>query len=584
MKKFHNFLAVCMIVCLAGLIGTAKAQNDPIFSEDFAALTGSGTQQCEASNSEITNTLSDYLPGWTGVKVYSAAGKVKLGTSSVAGAITTAPFDANGSIRIVFDARCWNGSDATTMTVTVGSNVYEVTGLPNTGSSSNVECDLATFEVIASASGSTTITFTGDKRIFLDNISVYPATSPAVAVNGTTTFTNVGVNEACNTTLVATGYNLTAGGTTTIAISGDSQFTTTATTAANDDLMTEDGVEIPVAFTAAEAGTYNATLTLTNSDLSEPVTVALSATVIDITEVATIAELRNLIDWSNVDTNFTDDTFYKYTGHAYVTQTFRSGSYNKWMQDATGAIQLYDPSFHLTNVSQGQEITNVVGKLANYYGYLELNVQAGINNSDINAFPTTVPEPLDITLSQLQDKSYMDGIQGQLVRVNCVTFSATGNFERQIRYVVSDGTTTDTAVYFTGQYDTYVGEEIPTSEVSVVGVTQITAAYSNGYGTPRVDSRYYILPREMGACAGVAENEQANVNVYPNPTANNVTLEIANPVTHVAIYNMLGELVDSQAVAAGSNVVRMSQLTHGVYFLRIFNGNELVGTAKVVRN
>ena len=584
MKKIFTLFVLALIT-----IFTLSAQNDPIFSEDFSGVTGSGTQQCEAANGTITNSLDTYLqqPGWTGDYVYPANGKLKLGTGSNNGWIETPALDlsAVGSIRIVFDARAWNtnnGTDGTTMTVTVNSTAYTVEGLPNSGSTQNVECDLTTFEVIAAGGGATTIRFEGTPRAFIDNIAVYAATEPTISVQGNTTFSNVSVNQACTSTLTAHGYNLTAGGTTTVSISGDTQFATTATTAANDDLMSDDGVAIPITFSADAAGNYAATLTLTNDDYTA--TVALTATVITITDVPTIAGLRALIDNSDVNANVTDTSaFYRYTGHGYVTQVFKTGSYTKWIQDETGAIQLYDPDAHLTNVSVDQEITNVIGHISNYFGYTEFKVMAGIANADINAFPSSTPAPIVVTLAQLQDQEYMDGIQGQLIKLENVTFNETGTFTKQIRYTVNQNGVTDTAVYFTGQYDTQVGADIPTTACDVVGVNMRTAAYSNGYGSPRVESRYYILPKTIDDGTLVNENPALQTKVYPNPTSGNVTLEINGEATHAAIYNMMGELVDSQAINNGANTIKMSQLSQGVYFICIFNGNEMVGKTKVVR-
>ena len=584
MKKIFTLFVLALMT-----VFTLSAQNDPIFSEDFSGVTGSGTQQCEAANGTITNSLDTYLqqPGWTGDYVYPANGKLKLGTGSNNGWIETPALDlsAVGSIRIVFDARAWNtnnGTDGTTMTVYVNSIAYTVEGLPNSGSTSNVECDLTTFEVIAAGGGATTIRFEGSPRAFIDNIAIYAATDPTISVQGTTTFHNVGINQACTSTLTAHGYNLTEGGTTTISISGDTQFATTATTASNDDLMSEDGVTIPISFSADAAGSYAATLTLANDDYTA--TVALTATVIAITDVPTIAGLRALIDNSDVNANVTDTTaFYRYTGQGYVTQVFKTGSYTKWIQDETGAIQLYDPDGFLTNVSLDQEITNVIGHISNYYGYTEYKVLSGITNADINAFPTTVPAPIVVTLEQLQDQTYMDGIQGQLIKLENVTFNETGTFTKQIRYTVNQNGATDTAVYFTGQYDTQVGADIPTVACDIIGVNMRTAAYSNGYGSPRVESRYYILPKTIDDGSLVNENPALQAKVYPNPTSGDITLEINGQATHAAIYNVMGELVDSQSVNDGVSTIKMSQLTSGVYFICIFNGNEMVGKTKVVR-
>lgn len=587
MKKCNNFLMVLATIVLCLGVSFASAQ-EPLFSEDFSGVTGSGTQQCEANGSTITNTLDNFLqqPGWSGDYVYPANGKVKLGTGSANGWIETPAIDLNGvgSIRIVFDARAWNtnnASDGTTMTVTVNGTSYLVEGLANSGSTQDVQCDLTTFEVIAAGGGSTTIRFEGSPRAFLDNVAVYAATDPTISVQGTTSFTNVPVNQQCSSNLTVKGFNLTAGGTTEVALSGDSQFTISASSYSNDDLMSEDGVSLPFIFSAAEAGSYTATLSLTNSDAAA--TVTLSATVIEITEVPTIADLRALINNSDVNQNYTDSVFYKYTGHGFVTQVFKSGSSTKWIQDESGAIQLYDPDGYLSNVAQGMEITNVVGKMVNYYGYVEMNVQSALATTDINAFPTNIPEALAITLEQLQDQTYMDAIQGQLVKLENVTFSATGTFTKQTRYVLSQGGVTDTAVYFTGAYDTQVGADIPTTACNIIGVNMRTAAYSAGYGTPRVDSRYYILPREFAPVTGISENGTTRVSVYPNPASDNVTLTIGGDATTVSVYNVMGTLVSTQPVSCGANTVNMSSLPAGVYFLRITNGNEAVGTVKVVR-
>lgn len=583
MKKIFTLFVLALMT-----VFTLSAQNDPIFSEDFSGVTGSGTQQCDASGTAFNNTtLASALPGWSSYKCYPANGKVKVGTSSENGWIETPAIDLSGvgSIRIVFEARAWNtnnANDGSTMTVTVNSTAYTVEGLPNSGATSNVECDLATFEIISAGGGATTIRFEGSPRAFIDNIAIYAATDPTISVQGTTAFHNVGINQACTSTLTAHGYNLTEGGTTTISISGDTQFATTATTASNDDLMSDDGVAIPISFSADAAGSYTATLTLTNDDYTA--TVALTATVIAITDVPTIAGLRALIDNSDVNANVTDTTaFYRYTGQGYVTQVFKTGSYTKWIQDETGAIQLYDPDGYLTNVSIDQEITNVIGHISNYYGYTEYKVLSGITNADINAFPTTVPEPVVVTLEQLQDQEYMDGIQGQLIMIQNVTFNETGTFTKQVRYTLTQGNVTDTAVYFTGQYDTQVGADIPTVACGIIGVNMRTAAYSNGYGSPRVESRYYILPKEINPVLTVNENLALQAKVYPNPTSGDVTLEINGQATHAAIYNVMGELVDSQSVNDGVSTIKMSQLTSGVYFICIFNGNEMVGKTKVVR-
>ena len=588
MKKCYNFLMVLATIVLCSGVNFASAQQDTVFlSEDFSAITGSGSQQCSTSGNAIG--IDTVLPGWTGSSVYPSNGKVKLSTGSASGFIQTPAIDFTNyeTIFISFQARAWNGNDATTMTVTVGDSTYQITGLPNTGASSNVECDLATFVIIANGGGEKSIRFDATNRIFIDNVLVKSFTQPFVMVQGNTTFNNISVNQEVSGELTVLGYNLTEGDTTFVTLSGDSQFATTVTTLSNDDLMGEDGANVPFTFTAAEADTYTATLSFTNSDLTEAVTVTLTANVIAMNDIATIVGLRALLDLSNVNVNITESVFYKYTGHAYVTQTSRAGSgniiQNKWIQDETGAIQLYDPN-GLISVGQDMEITNVVGWLSNYYGYAELTVKAGISNADINAFPTTIPEPVTVTLEQLRDQTFMDGIQGQLIRMENVTFDQTGTFTSYNFYTVTQNGVSDTVSYFNNNYNTLSGEEIPTGAKNMVGVNWFSSVKltpdNNG---PRLPSRSYIIPREFEAISGISENGTTPVSVYPNPTADNVILTIGGDATTVSVYNVMGKLVSTQSVSYGANTVNMSSMPAGVYFLRITNGNEAVGTVKVVR-
>lgn len=589
MKKCYNFLMVLATVVLCLGLNSASAQ-DVIFSQDFAVMTGSGSgssSQCgSAANAVSADSLNTLLPGWTGNKVTHSDGKVKLGTSSVDGWIQTPeiPLAGYASVRIAFQAMVWNANaDATNMTVYVNDEEYTINNLRKTN---EVDCIPDDFSIVVDGERSVTIRFEGHHRIFLDNIVVSSATAPFLEVQGTTSFNNIPVNQELAGNLTIHGYNLTADGTTTVALSGDSQFATEVTSLSNNDLLSDDGATVPFTFSATEAGTYTATLSFTNNDLSEAVTATLTVNVIQTNEISTIAGLRALIDNSDVNANYTDSVFYRYVGHAYVSQVNINNGYSKWMQDETGAIQLYDRDGHLNNISQGMEITNVVGKLCNYFGYVEMNVQAGLSSSDINVFPENIPAPVTVTLEQLRDQTYMDGIQGQMIKLENVTFNQTGSFEAYKLYTVTQGETTDTAVYVTGYYDNTLSSEnvqIPTEAKNIIGVNMRTAAYSAGQNSARLPSRYYILPNEFEAITGISENGKTAVAVYPNPTADNVILTIGGDATTVSVYNVMGTLVSTQSVSYGANTVNMSSMPAGVYFLRITNGNEAVGTVKVVR-
>jgi hypothetical protein len=89
--------------------------QEAVFSEDFSGFT-TGTHSTPATN-DISGALDPktHLPGWTGSKIYSAGGEIKLGTSEVSGWIETPLINMSGhegGIYIRFDVCRWPGDAA----------------------------------------------------------------------------------------------------------------------------------------------------------------------------------------------------------------------------------------------------------------------------------------------------------------------------------------------------------------------------------------------------------------------------------------------------------------------------------------
>jgi len=169
------------IVCVV----FAQAQTT-LFSENFTNVTttavADGNGNIAASRDIGTALVLDSAivtnPGWVGSKVYMSNGKLKLGTSSAMGFLTTAPINLSGSnFKVSVDLASWNNT----------GNVAD------TGSSIDVQVDgvvvatlaytttLATYStpVITAKTAASKITFTAKvakNRFFIDNILVVSAT------------------------------------------------------------------------------------------------------------------------------------------------------------------------------------------------------------------------------------------------------------------------------------------------------------------------------------------------------------------------------------------------------------------------
>ena len=562
-----------------------------LFSEFFTQVSENGSQQCNASGSKYSDVaLDSILPGWTGENVYGANGKLKMGTTSTKGWVETPAIDLsgnNGHFRLSFDAKAWNSAaEMTYLKLTVNNQVVIVDNLPNVDYACSDCCTMGTFVYeFDNGTAETYIKFeaaeAGNSRFFLDNVVITDGSEPIMRITPATL--NLGIvllNEdgPVTDTLNLSAFALDAAGTTTITL--PEGFTTTMPTSiSNTDLMVEGGINMPITFTPTVVDTVEETVVMANEQLTA--TAVVSAIVLEAEEISTLAELRTKMDYSNVNSNYSDSKhYYKYTGNAVVTQKNTDEAANVWIQDATAAIQLYDPEPFLRGSDLGVGISNVIGTLTNYYGYLELQVR---RSAILDPMPDLSISPMPITLMQLQDENFMDGIQAQLIRIDSVSFTQSGYFQSNMRYEMIQSGVADSGIYVITSHDPCVGQSIPVS-ASVIGVNARTAAYSNGYGSPRLPSRYYVLPRDFQNGVGIAENVKANVQIYPNPTNGNIHIAVDVPVTEVAIYDMFGKLVDRQSVSTGDNMINMSQVNAGVYFLRIFNGNSIVGTAKVVRN
>ena len=121
-------------------------------------------------------------------------------------------------------------------------------------------------------------------------------------------------------------------------------------------------------------------------------------------------------------------------------------------------------------------------------------------------------------------------------------------------------------VYFEGQL---LGQTSETS-IFIYGFEDpglytfgVTAVYSN------CESDMATVDFEWGS--GVDEVEIVSA-IYPNPTSGDLHID-ATAMTHVSVFNAMGQMVYDQAVNADAIVLNMGQFEAGVYMVRIDTAN-----------
>lgn len=293
--------------------------------------------------------------------------------------------------------------------------------------------------------------------------------------------------------------------------------------------------------------------------------------------VANIAELRTKLDFSDYTARVIGDVEYKLDGAVVVTAT---GTYNnqKYIQDETGAILIYDQNGIFGNLSVGDKVSGLYGTLTNYYGFLEF-----VPTHAYETFLSVMEDvtPLEITIDQLNDNTFMSQHQAELLRLSNVSFNEAGsNFAVLNTYGITQNGTSATAVFPYFQDAEYIGTTIPSGTYNLVGVNFATTKIGNQSGLP---FRYYIVPRMLNDFStGINDfMSESDLNLYPNPADNTLFINFDNNrfnVSTIQIFDVMGQLISTETISSNINSINISDLTAGCYIIRLSNAEQAFTT------
>jgi hypothetical protein len=462
MKNFTSFPKCCALILLGVSLFSFHANATIVLSEDFSKCTA-GTMS--SPGSDITSTLDTYmgLTGWTANKIYQVTGAVKLGSSTNSAYYLTTPSinlsAFSGTFYLSFDACAWSGDSSHVKVYLDDVLVKDVYGLGNTAAYT-----LSSFGPYTITGGTATskikiIGLAGTKcRFFLDNIKVeqYDATAPRATLSTSTFFTEAGVSQSKDLSLLA--YNLTGDLSVSLTNTEGTAFSTTVATVTA--AQAQAGFSIPVVYAPTVAGKGTATISITGGGLASAVTATVTGEGWVATDVASLAALRTLHT-----ANLTDvSTIYKLTGNALVSFTHATGN-TKFVQDETGGVCVYDTKGLITTaVAAGDLVSGLCGTLVNYSGLMELvpvkNIASVVSSG--NAITPVVLSIADVTTNK-------ERYEGTVIKVNNLKTPATGTISASLNYKFGNGA--DSIVMRTAYTGLdYIGTTFPTAAVNLTGL------------------------------------------------------------------------------------------------------------------
>lgn len=158
------------------------------------------------------------------------------------------------------------------------------------------------------------------------------------------------------------------------------------------------------------------------------------------------------------------------------------------------------------------------------------------------------------------------------------------------------------------RFTAYYNED-PRSEYNTNGTTALTNEKSNSMNAMEwsvADATYFLYGKYIhnkvwngnlkrpglsvyASCAdcawvGVAEADQKNIAVRPNPATDNFTVTLVdNTTASIQLYNIVGQMVYSQTTSEQAATINVADLTSGIYMLKVSQSGKTYTTKVVVK-
>lgn len=232
-----------------------------------------------------------------------------------------------------------------------------------------------------------------------------------------------------------------------------------------------------------------------------------------------------------------------------------------------------------------------------YHCHMTFHEDEGLMGQFVVMPPLTAAPVISITNSKLSE-----GNAGTKQLNFTVTLSSPATQNVTVNYKTKDGTAIAPGDYtaLTGTLSFAPGETIKTVSVAIKGDTNIETdetfklVLSNPVNATiaKTAATGTILNDDLAAMAGNNNNVMAStietgIKIFPNPVTNNFLQVTINSVytntLKLLICDANGSVARLELIGAGTNAVKLdvSALKNGFYFLRIFDGKEVIAKEKI---
>jgi hypothetical protein len=194
------------------------------------------------------------------------------------------------------------------------------------------------------------------------------------------------------------------------------------------------------------------------------------------------------------------------------------------VEDGTGGMRIFGPTARinelLAGVSEGDAVV-ISGVTSSFNGLVSLDDVGNAMSLTVVGSPGIVPPQTVATSDLAHFSGTAEGLENRLVRLDNVTFIASGTFAGLTDYTVTDGMTQAIVRVSTNQQD-IVGTPIPTGPVDLIGLFNQFDTSNPAPGVPGIGYSLLlcrladIIPHGSGAGADDSSDTHAAV---PEPNS-----------------------------------------------------------------
>ena len=251
-------------------------------------------------------------------------------------------------------------------------------------------------------------------------------------------------------------------------------------------------------------------------------------------QVITIASARNLATGNNA------------TVRGIASNGSEFGGSTRYIQDGTAGICIYGSTLSSVNIGDSIEVS---GTIAPYNNLMEISV----TSFSVITTGNTPHPPVSLSIPIAFAEQY----EGQLVRVNGVSFTGSGSFAGSTNYPITDGT--NNGQVRINASSNIVSTPIPGSSIDIVGImSQYTTTYQ-------------LLPRSLNDFITIGNPPVFTTSLTQSniaTTSFTVSFQTQNPGNTIIRYGLTSALGSevTDATLTTNHSINLTSLTPGTLY------------------